>query len=150
MTTEGSGATATPGERLPLGLLVLRLVIGAFLFQWTIEKFINIEHTTLLFNRYYGVDLTGTTSLIIGSLEMVLVIAFVAGAYRRVSYGLVLFFTAISVGSTWDGLIHPFTIVNNVPNHIFAAGVPLLAAVWMLYYLRDLDTRWSWDARRAG
>lgn len=130
-------------ERLPVSLFVLRMVIGVFMLQWAIEKFVLPQGTTKIFGKYFGITLADSLPQIIGGLEIILVLAFMLGAYRRLSYGLILLFNIISVGATWQKLIDPYGLISGNVNHLFSAGVPFLAAVWLLYWLREWDSKWT-------
>ncbi len=72
-------------------------------------------------------------------VELLLLIAFVAGFAERVTYGLVLLLHGLSTFSSYGQYLHPF----EKGNILFFAAWPMLAACFALYYLRDLDTRWS-------
>lgn len=143
--TGDADATTNVTDRLPLGLLVLRLALGLFVLQWTVEKFINPVGMTRIFDHFYGIDLAVNMPMVIGGLELIIVLAFLAGAYKRVTYGLLFLFHAGSTLSSYDQLLHPF----DGSNHLFTAAVPVLAAFCLLYLARESDTMWSWDARRA-
>jgi hypothetical protein len=58
------------------------------------------------------------------------------GLYRRLSYGLAALIHAVSVAATWRQLLHPYGAGQN---HLFIAGVPVLAAFILLYTLREWD-----------
>ncbi len=143
--TGDADATTNPTDRLPLGLLVLRMALGLFVLQWTLEKFIKPAGMTRIFDHFYGIELAVNMPMVIGALELVVVLAFLAGAYKRITYGLLFLFHAGSTLSTYDQLLHPYQATN----HLFAAAVPVLAAFCLLYLARESDTMWSWDAKRA-
>ena len=82
----------------------------------------------------------------IGVVQLVLVTAFLVGFSRRVSYGLVALMHTVTTVSTWKSIIMPFAEGNN---QLFTTGVPVLAACWALYALRDRDCLYSVDAWRA-
>jgi len=131
-------------RRLARALLVIRLVLGLFLLQWTIEKFIDTEGMTSIFDYFYGIEIGLSSAQIVGGVELVLVTAFLAGAYKNIVYPLFLLFNAVSVGSTWKQLIDPYASSN----HLFTAGIPLVATTWLLWYLRDRDILFCWDEKR--
>jgi putative oxidoreductase len=65
-----------------------------------------------------------------------------------VSYGLGTIAHGISVLSSWRQLFDPWGLVSGgPPNHLFLAGVPVLAAFIALYLLRARDT-WTLDELR--
>ena len=83
-----------PGAlRKPLAHSLLALRLGVFLvmLMWTLDQFVNPAHASRIFSNFYGVDwLSQNTSGILGGLEVVLILAFVAGLWRRWIYGAVL------------------------------------------------------------
>lgn len=125
-------------ERITWSLLSLRITVFAVMLFWTLDKFVQPEHSANVFEGFYGLGgLGNTTFYIIGALEMVLILAFVSGSWKRISYGLVLLLHAVSTISSFEQYFDPF---NNL---LFFAAWPMLAACLTLYLLRDLDTRWT-------
>ena len=129
-------------EKIANALLLLRLCFLLLFFCGTVEKFLNPGLGGGLFYNFYGLGGLGSTVfMVIGALELLLLIGFVSGFKKRITYGLVFLIHAVSTLSTWQQLINPF----EGPNLLFYAGVPMLAACWALYSLRDLDTRLTID-----
>ena len=125
-------------DRIATVLLPLRLGVFLVMLMWTLDKFINVDHASRIFANFYSVGgLEQTAFLVIGVAELVLILAFVAGYQKRVSYGLVLILHSVSTLSPYRQYLDPF---NNL---LFFAAWPMLAACFALYYLRDLDTRWT-------
>jgi putative oxidoreductase len=113
------------------------------MIMWTLDKFINPQHSGAVFKNFYGIGgLSSTALMIIGLLQLVVVLAFVAGFKKRFSYGIVLLLHSISTFSSWKQYLDAF---NNL---LFFAAWPMLAACIALYMLRDLDTRWTIDDRQ--
>lgn len=130
-------------RRLPVALAVLRGTLGIFLLLWALEKIVAPAGTTQIFASFYGVEISTDLAPWIGGAELVLVAAFLAGLWRRLTYGLATLFHAVSVASTWQQLLDPI----GPPNHLFIAGVPVLAGFVVLYLLRDWD-HWTVDGVR--
>jgi putative oxidoreductase len=125
-------------DRITWSLLSLRVTVFVVMLFWTLDKFVQPEHSGGVFENFYGIGGLGATAFyVIGALEMVLILAFVAGALKRVTYGLVLLLHAVSTFSSFGQYLDPF---NNL---LFFAAWPMLAACLTLYLLRDLDTRWA-------
>ncbi|MEX0941558.1 MAG: hypothetical protein WD002_03345 [Pseudomonadales bacterium] len=125
----------TQESRLPLALLALRVTVFIVFLLWTLDKFVNPGHAGAVYERFYLIGGLGElVFLIIGLAEMVLILAFLAGVYKRWTYGVVLVIHAISTLSTWQLYLDPF---NNL---LFFAAWPMLGACWALYLLRDADT----------
>lgn len=131
-------------RHLPLSLLLLRLGIGLVMAMWTIDKIINPDHAGAVFSNFYGLDAVGSDILLaIGLAQGVIVIAFVAGAFRTLSYSAVLVMHAISTLASWRQYIDAFE------NLLFFAAWPMLAACITLFLLRKADTLLSLDAMQA-
>ena len=133
--------------RLPIALLLLRLGIFLVMFMWTIDKFLHAEHAAKVYEKYYFIGgLGGTVMLVLGAVEFLLLLGFVAGAFKRVTYGLVALLHAVSTLSAWKMYLTPAE-----PYHLlFFAAWPMLSACIALYLLREHDTLCSIDARQRG
>lgn len=130
-------------QRIANALLLLRLGVFIVMIMWTLDKFVNPQHSGAVFENFYGLGgLSDTTFMIIGLLQLLVVIAFVAGFMKRISYGIVLALHSVSTLSSWQQYLDGF---NNL---LFFAAWPMLAACIALYMLRDLDTRWTLDGLR--
>ncbi len=127
-------------NRIANALFCLRLGVFIVMFMWTIDKFINPDHAAAVYKAFYFLgEFSATTFLIIGVLEMLILIGFLLGIKKTLTYGLVLLFHTVSTVSTWAKLLDPFTGVNL----LFFAALPMLAACWALFSLRDLDTKFT-------
>lgn len=127
-------------DKIANALLFLRLGVFIVILMWTLDKFVNPGHAAGVFENFYGLSGWGpTVFMIIGALELVLLIGFVIGFQKRITYGLVFIIHAVSTLSTWKLYLDPF---NNL---LFFAAIPMLAACWALYSLRDMDTRFTVD-----
>lgn len=129
--------------RLRLPLLLLRLTVGLFFLQWSVEKIIKPETTASIFDHFYGLELSLTLAQILGGLEALLALAIIAGFKRRLVYGAAFLMHLGSTVSTWPQLTAPYS----GGNHLFAAAVPLLAALWLLFRMADHDDMLAFDAR---
>jgi len=134
-------------------LAVLRVSLGVFLLLWGVEKFVIPGVTVQIWGGFYGVGLAAALVPLVGALESALALAITVGLWRRATYGLGLLLHAVSVAVTWRQLLDPWGLRSGgSPNHLFLAGVPVLAAFVALYLLRDRDT-WTlddWLRRRRG
>ena len=135
---------ADSNQRLEISLLLLRLGVFIVMLMWTLDKFVNPDHAGAVFAGFYGLDGLGATLMAaIGAGELLLVLVFVAGAFRRLTYGLVMLLHGVSTLSSWQQYLQPFD------NLLFFAAWPMLAACIALYLLRDQDRLLSVDAARA-
>ena len=135
-TTEQVGAGASLARRLAVALLLLRTGVFIVMAIWTIDKFVNPDHTARVFAAFYFIPgLSETAAYLVGVLQAALVLAFACGFARRLSYGAVLAMHAVSTLSSWGRYLDPWT----TPNLLFFAAWPMLAALIALYLLRDAD-----------
>ena len=133
--------------RLPIALLLLRLGIFLVMFMWTIDKFLHADHAAKVYEKYYFLGgLGGTVMFVLGALEILLLLGFVAGAFKRLTYGLVGLLHAVSTLSAWKIYLTPAE-----PYHLlFFAAWPMLTACIALYLLREHDTLFSIAAGHRG
>ncbi|PHR59323.1 MAG: hypothetical protein COA43_09315 [Robiginitomaculum sp.] len=135
-------AMAEQHRKIPVSLFILRISIALFLAPWVVEKFTQPETTAKIFAHFYRVnDLPVMGSYVIGVLWALLLLAFVTGFKKRISYGLVMVLHGCVVLATWKHLL-PFL---ESYNHLFLASIPALGAMITLYALRDLDDKWSFS-----
>lgn len=125
-------------QRLEWSLLALRVGVFIVMLMWTLDKFVSPEHSARVFSGFYGLSgLEDWTFFVLGAAELILVLAFLAGLWRRFTYGAVLLVHAISTFSSWKQYLDPFA------NLLFFAAWPMLAACLALYLLRDSDQRFT-------
>lgn len=125
-------------SRIPLALLTLRLGVFLVMLMWTLDKFVNPGHAAAVFENFYSIGNLGeATFYLIGIAELVLIVGFVIGYKKRLTYGAVFLLHGISTLSSYKQYLAPFD------NLLFFAAWPMLAACFALYYLRDQDTRWT-------
>lgn len=127
-------------NRIAIALLVLRISVFIVMLMWTLDKFVNPDHAAAVYQNFYLIGgLSNQIFYIIGTIQLIIILGFVAGFQKRWTYLLVLFFHAISTFSSFRQYLAPFE------NLLFFAALPMLAACFTLYYLRDMDTLWTVD-----
>lgn len=131
----------TKPNRLSTVLLVLRISVFVVMLVWTLDKFVRPAHAISIFEDFYFVKGVGATVVYtLAAVELLLLLAFLVGFARRVTYGLVLLLHGLTTFFSYAQYLHPF----EKGNILFFAAWPMLAACFALYYLRDLDTQWTW------
>lgn len=127
-------------SRLSWALLALRVTVFIVMFVWTLDKFVNPAHGAKIFEVFYGIGGVPESAIFaMGIAQLALVLAFVAGVYKRVTYGLVFVLHGLSTLSSFPQYLDAF---NNL---LFFAAWPMWGACFALYLLRDADTRFSLD-----
>lgn len=166
-----------PSERkLNLALFIIRLGVGSFLIVWASLKFLRPEWMGNVFRNTYkmtwltkdaGIDFLGMQfgfleiAYTVGALQMAVVLIFVVGLWRTLSYGFITlmhatgivgaflsggllfkggFIKAISTGTFEIGYI-------NFPANLLWTSVATLAALIALFVLRHHDG-WTIDGFR--
>jgi uncharacterized membrane protein YphA (DoxX/SURF4 family) len=120
-----------------IGLLILRVGLAIFLFQWGVEKFVVPENTPGIWGYFYGIEVPQAAAYVFGACEIVLALCFLLGMFRTIAYAAGAALHAVSVVVTVPVMLQPF---GDPVNHLFIAGVPVLGAFVALFLLRDLDT----------
>ena len=129
-------ATITRDRALEISLLLLRLSLGAFFLVWSIDKIVNPEHAQAVFERFYLTSISGELSVAAGVAQTLVILAFMAGALKLLTYGALLLMHIVSTLSTWKHLIAPYAPDTSI---LFWAAVPLVFALVALFTLRDRD-----------
>jgi hypothetical protein len=118
-------------------LLALRLSVFIVMLMWTLDKFVNPTHAENVFSNFYGLGGFGeVVFLVIGVAELIIIGSFLVGYQKRWSYGAVLVLHAVSTFASYRQYM-------GFGNLLFFAAWPMLAACYVLYMLRDLDTMWA-------
>lgn len=130
------------GGRVPFVLLLLRLSVFVVMLVWVADKFFKPDHTRAVFESFYGIGGVGTPIVyVLGVIQLLIVLGFVAGFLKKWTYGAVLLMHGASTLISFPKYLDPLA----VPNILFFAAWPMLAACFGVFYLRDLDTLWVVD-----
>mgnify|MGYP001594849623 CR=1 FL=1 len=112
-------------QKLPAALLGLRVSVFLVMLMWTLDKFVRSDHAAKVFSGFYFLSGWGKEAfLVIGALELGLLLGFLAGFKKRLTYGLVLVFHAVSTLSSYKQYLSPF----EGGNLLFFAAWPMLVA----------------------
>ncbi|RME68709.1 MAG: hypothetical protein D6782_00795 [Alphaproteobacteria bacterium] len=131
----------TEKNRIEWSLLLLRLGVFIVMFVWTLDKFVAPGHAAKVFEHFYFLSGLGKEIVFaIAAVEMVIVLAFLAGLYKKWIYGIVMIVHGISTLSSWKIYLDPWPD-QPAPNLLFFAAWPMLAACIALFLLRDLDRK---------
>lgn len=129
----------TPTRKLEISLLALRLSVGAVMLVWVVDKFVRPEHSVSVLEEFYNVPDVGETIVVgLGVAQLLLVLAFLAGAAKTWTYGAITLLHAASTFVSWPQYLAPY----DGPNILFFAAWPTLAACLALFLLRDQDRLW--------
>lgn len=133
-------------RRLEIALLILRLSIGSFLAVWASLKFLRPEWMVNVFTNAYGLSwVTQDLAFIVGSLQALVVLAFITGFARTITYGFVAMMHATGVIASIPNLME-FT---RYPNNLLWTSVVTLGALIALFIMRNSDNLLSLSARQS-
>ena len=116
------------------------------MFVWTASKFIEPQHASKILAEFYLVGGVGSAVIyLLAAIELAVILAFFFRFLKQLSYGLVLLMhAAVSTLSFYNKYLYPF----EPPNLLFCAAIPMFAACFALYYLRDADVLWTIKKRQ--
>ena len=127
----------TQQSRLELSLFLLRLGVFVVMFAWTLDKLINPAQAAAIFENFYLIAGLGkSVVMIIGGIEIIIILAFLAGLWKRYTYGFVMLVHGVSTFASWQKYTTDISL-------LFFAAWPMLAACVALYLLRDLDVKFT-------
>ena len=146
-TSKVTTNTHTVGElamktenRLPLALLFLRLSDFLVMFLWTVDKVVQPQHASEIMAAFYGIGGVGNFVIyLLATFELAIIVAFLLGFAKQWSYGLVFLIHGGSTLVPYKMYLQPF----ESSNLLFFAAIPMLAACFVLYYLREVDVLWT-------
>ena len=133
-------------RNIKLPLFLTRLSVFAFLLPWQITRFTGPELIGGIAKTHYKVPVSATLSTITGVLMVVLLLAFLAGFKKKISYGLVFLVHAVGTVMTIPTLLKGTNALVSAkfdPSALFLAAVPAAFAMLLLFCLRDEDTMFS-------
>lgn len=129
---------ASVNSRISQALLLMRLSVFLVFLMWTLDKFLYPDHAASVYENFYFIGGLGPVVFYaLGTLELIILIGFVVGYQKMLTYGIILLLHGISTLSSLPQFLNPFE------NLLFFASWPMLAACYALFLLRDLDTRWT-------
>lgn len=150
MTTSTLSAEAS----LRPALLILRITLGVFLLQWGLEKIFYPQYSMAINKVFYFGIIPNTAGvwMVIGILQSLLAVAIIAGFQKKYTYLAGFIIHGLSTVSSWGRLIAPWKTWEIIDparsmepfgypsNHLFMTAIPVLAAFWLIWRNRHLDT----------
>lgn len=93
---------------LEISLAIMRLSLVLFFLVWSIGKLIVPELTQKIFATFYFSEISPTVSVGLGGIQTVIVLIFLTGKFKTLSYGAVLGMHTVSLLSTYQQLLNPY------------------------------------------
>lgn len=133
------------GAAVPL--LIQRIALALFMGIWALDKFFNPQHTQGVFANFYGIDIAANLTWIVGLVQLAVILAFLIGFLKTVTYLLMFLMHLVSTASSWKIYL---AFLGEDGNLLFWAAIPVLAAFWLQFALRRFDTISVDDRLRDG
>jgi len=128
---------ANEPKQLPLALFLMRVSVFIVFLVWTLDKFLRPDHASSVYqNFYFSPALSAVVLSVLGVIEMIILVGFLLGVKKKLTYGAVLLLHLISTVASYKQYLAPFESMHI----LFFAAIPMLAACYALYVLRDHDT----------
>ncbi len=125
----------TERRKLQISLAIIRFSIGLFFLIWSIRKIASPESGQKIFNKFYFLQISPSISIFLGITQTLIILLFLAGLYKTITYGALLGMHIVSLLSTYQQLLAPYAPGNT----LFWAGVPVLGSLIALFILREND-----------
>lgn len=127
---------STTNQSLRISLLLLRVTVFVVMLAWTLDKFTRPEHAANVLSHFYSLNSMGFSAIrVIAAVELVLIVLFLLGMFKTLTYGAVLIMHAATTLVSFRQYLHPFEGVNL----LFFAAWPMFAACVTLFLLRRED-----------
>lgn len=122
--------------KMKVGLLSMRLGIAVVFFAWTIDKIINYAHNSGMIRGYYGVEVSQPILLAIGIGELIILLLFVSGMFKKYTYAFILIAHTLTTLASAKRLLPPYEIHQL----LYFGSIPMLGACIGLYLMKEKDT----------
>jgi len=128
-------------EKLENALFILRVGVAIVFIMWTGDKFINPVHAQSIYSGFFFMPTLGKVIFLgIGVAEAILVILFLIGRLKNITYLVILVLHTISTLAPYNIYLNAYDSDFNL---LFFAAFPMWAACLALYMLRDYDTKFN-------
>ncbi|ASJ71226.1 DoxX protein [Granulosicoccus antarcticus] len=117
-------------------LAVLRIGLFLFMMVWAMEKFVRPESFQAIFGKFYGFDAGMVIIYLIGAIQVGILLLFVTGKFKTVSYGLVMIMNVLTLLVSYRQVLNPY---EGSVNHLFVASIVIAAASIAMFMARADD-----------
>ena len=134
-------------RKIEIALLIIRVTTAIFLGLWATLKFWRPEWQRNIFSGSYNIgfiEISDAISYGLGTLQLIVVFAFLIGLWRFWTYGLMMLMSAAGVLGSMDS----FLLYYNFPKNLMLTSIPTLGALVALFILRDMDNLFSVSGRK--
>ena len=138
----------TQERRIEIALLIIRVTAAIFFGLWATLKFHHPEWQRNIFEGAYNISfltITDNLSYFLGTVQIIIILAFVSGFMRTWTYGAIMLMSAAGV----IGSLGSFMTYYNYPKNLMLTSIPTLGALIALFILRDMDNLFSLSGRKT-
>ena len=124
-------------RELEMGLFLVRVTIAIFMLVWAVDKIVNVQHAQGVLGNFYGwKNASAQILMVVGIAQTIILLMYAAGMYKFWTYGAVMLMHASSTIVGLPRMIPPYGPGSSMT---FWAAVPVLAAMFVLFRLRERD-----------
>lgn len=132
-------------KRLAICLLILRVSVFFEGLVWAINKIVRPDQALKMFSTFYHIyALPMSTYYIVGIVQVVVLLAFLIGFKKTISYALIALLQLAAALAPYNQYMHPFS----GPNILFFAAWPTFAACLTLFIMREFDVMLVWSNKK--
>lgn len=130
-------------NRILLSLLLIRIGLGAFFIILSLEKIFSPHTAIERIFHIYGVNFGSSSMILVGAFELVLSLFFILGAYKNLTYFLLIIIETVSV-IAW--IYHAHDLLSS---YSLVTSIPILFSLIALFLCRNFDTKFSLGKRKT-
>ena len=144
-------------KRIEIALLIMRITAAIFLGLWATLKFHHPEWQRNIFEGAYNISfftVSDNLSYFLGTVQIIIVLAFVSGFMRTYIYGLMMLMSAAGVLGSLGSFINIneageiYAAYAKYPKNLMLTSIPTLGALVALFIMRDMDNLFSLSNKR--
>jgi len=128
-------------HKLTNALFILRITVALVFIMWTGDKFINPVHAQAIYAGFFFMPGLGKAIFLgIGIFEAIILVFFIIGRFKAVTYLIILALHTVSTVAPYNIYLNAYDSDFNL---LFFTAFPMWAACFALYTLREYDTKFT-------
>lgn len=122
--------------KVKVSLFAMRLGVFIVFMAWTIDKIVNYSHNSGMIQHYYGIAIAQPLLLAIGIGELIILLLFFMGKFKKYTYGFILIAHTVTTIISGHRLFPPYEIHQL----LYFGSLPMLGACIGLFLMKEKDT----------
>jgi hypothetical protein len=122
--------------KVKVSLFAMRLGVFIVFMAWTIDKIVNYSHNSGMIQHYYGIAIAQPLLLAIGIGELIILLLFFMGKFKKYTYGFILIAHTVTTIISGHRLFPPY----ETHQLLYFGSLPMLGACIGLFLMKEKDT----------